>query len=253
MKFNKAKQRMLEGKAAIGAEVGLGSPLSAEMISPLGFDYVVVDNQHGAWGEESTMQAFRGIALGSAVPMARVRQNDFGLIGRLLDQGALGVIVPMVNSVEQAQAAAFAVRYPPRGGRSGGAFGVGFYGPDYHDWIDDEVFLAIQIETAQARERADEIMAVEGVDGCWIGPGDLGMSMGLDRSTPEGAEAHTAAVQSIIDACERTNKISGISMGSVADAQPWLDRGCLFVTVGADSEWMLDGAQEALRQLGRLP
>ena len=124
MTKNTAKQRLLEGKPAIGAEVGLGSPLSAEMISPLGFDYVLGVDQHGAWDDRSIFEAFRSIALGQATPMARVRQNIFSLIGRLVDSGALGVVVPMVNSVEEAEAAAFAIRYPPRGGRSGGPFGA---------------------------------------------------------------------------------------------------------------------------------
>ena len=109
--------------------------------------------------------------------MARVRQNDFGAIGRLLDMGALGIIVPMVHNAEIAKAAAFAMRYPPRGGRSGGAFGVGFHGGgEYMSWADDEVFLAVQIESAEGLNNAEEIMAVEGVDGCWVGPGDLGIS-----------------------------------------------------------------------------
>ena len=119
MAVNKAKQRMLEGKPAIGAEVGLGSPLSAELISPLGFDYVLVDNQHGAWADQSSMHAFRSISLGTAVPMARVRRNDFGLIGRLLDMGCMGIVVPMVNNAEEAEAAVFATRYPIRRSAAG--------------------------------------------------------------------------------------------------------------------------------------
>ena len=106
MRYNAAKRRMLEGKPAIGASAGLGSPVAAEMLSSLGFDYVLVDNQHGAWDDESTMYAFRSICLGSAVPMARVRANDYYAIGRLLDRGALGIIVPLVNSAEEASAAA---------------------------------------------------------------------------------------------------------------------------------------------------
>ena len=248
MVVNLAKQRMLEGKPAIGAEVALGSALSAELVSAMGFDFVVVDNQHGRWDDESTMWAFRSIALGSAVPMARVRQNDYGAIGRLLDCGAMGVIVPMVNSVAEAEAAANAMRYPPRGGRSGGPFGTGFLGPDYEKWIDDEVFLAVQIETIRAVERADEIMAVDGIDGCWIGPGDLGKSMGIDR----GSEAHTAAVRRAIEACHKTNKIPGISMGEAEEAQRWIDEGCLFVTAGYDKGWVIEGAERTLRTLGRL-
>ena len=121
---------MLRGEPSIGAEAGLGSVLSAEMLSRVGFDYVVVDMQHGAWTETSVMHAFRAIALGTALPMARVRSNDFGLIGRLLDIGAMGVIIPLVNSVEDAEKAVLAARYPPLGGRSGGNFGTGFLSAD---------------------------------------------------------------------------------------------------------------------------
>ena len=102
---------MLEGKPAIGAAAGLGAPLGAEILSHAGYDYVMVDNQHGAWDEIGTMLAIRSICLGSAVPMARVRKNDYCAIGRLLDIGMLGIVVPMVNSVAEAEAAAYAARY----------------------------------------------------------------------------------------------------------------------------------------------
>lgn len=252
MTVNLAKQRMLEGKPAIGATVGLGSPLSAELMSAAGFDFIVVDNQHGRWDDQSTMWAFRSIALGSAVPMARVRQNDYGAIGRLLDIGALGVIVPMVNSAAEAEAAAHATRYPPRGGRSSGPFGAEFWGQDYEQWIDDQVFLAVQIETIQAVEHAEEIMAVEGIDGCWIGPGDLAKTMGIDRTTAEGSEVHTVAIRRAIEACHKTNKIPGISMSTAEDCQRWIDEGCLFVTAGWDNGWVLEGAEQTLRKLGRM-
>ena len=251
MRINTAKRRMLEGKPAIGGAVGLGSPLSAEILSLAGFDFVLVDNQHGFWEDNSTMLAFRSTCLGPAVPMARVQQNDFYAIGRLLDRGALGIVVPMVNSVEEAKAAAFAARYPPRGGRSVGAFGVGFYGSDYLSRINDEVFLAIQIESVRAVNHAEEMLAVDGVDGCWIGPADLANSMGVDLSTPEGAAAHEAAILRVLEACRKTNKIPGIAGGE--DAQRWIKHGFLFVTAGGDGGFVYRGARETLRKLGRLP
>ncbi len=251
MTVNSAKRRMMEGKVAIGAESGLGSPLSGELISPLGFDFIIVDTQHGSWADERAMLALRGIGLGSAVPMARVRRNDYGLIGRLLDMGAMGIVVPMVNNAEDAEAAVFATRYPPQGGRSIGPFGTGFLGPDYDDWADDEIFLAVQIETAEGAKNAEEIMAVEGIDGCWIGPGDLSRFMRLDLGTPEGKTAHTAAIRGIIEVCRKTGKIPGISMGTAPDAQRWIGEGCLFVTAGVDSKWVVEKARETLRYLGR--
>ena len=242
---NTAKRKMLRGEPSIGAEAGLGSTLSAEMLSRIGFDYVVVDMQHGAWTEESVMHAFRAIALGTAMPMARVRRNDFGLIGRVLDIGAMGVIVPLVNSVEDAANAVHATRYPPLGGRSGGNFGTGFLGDDYPERANEEIFLAVQIESAPAVERAEDIMAVEGVDACWIGPHDLSASMG----TAPGTDEHTAAIRSVIAACRKTGKIPGISLGDHELARFWIDEGCQFVTCGDDGGWMTTGAQAALDAL----
>ena len=97
MKKNKAKEKMLRGEIAIGGEVNLGSILSVENVASMGFDFVSVDNQHGAWDELSTMQAFRSIALYDTTPMARVRSNDYGAIGRMLDIGPLGLVIPMVQ------------------------------------------------------------------------------------------------------------------------------------------------------------
>jgi len=221
------------------------------MLSLAGFDFVLVDNQHGSWDDDSTMLAFRSICLGSAMPMARVQRNDFYAIGRLLDRGALGIVVPMVNSVEEAEAAAFAARYPPRGGRSAGAFGAGFHGSDYKSRIDHEVFLAVQVESEQAVNCAEEILAVDGVDGCCIGPVDLANSMRIDLSTPEGAEAHEAAILRVLEACRKTNKIPGIWVGN--DAQRWIEKGFLFVLTGGDVGFVHQEARESLRNLGRLP
>ena len=251
MAINTAKARMLEGEPAFGAEVNLGSALSAELLSPLGFDFILVDNQHGAWDDDSSMSAFRSIGLGVAMPMARVRRNEFGAIGRLLDRGAMGIVVPMVNSVEEAEAAAEAVRYPPIGGRSGGAFGTGFLGDGYMQWANDEIFLAVQIETVRAAEIAEQILAVEGIDGCWIGPGDLSMSMGVDLSDAAGWQAHDDLIVEVFKACKRAGKIPGIYTPSASEALRRAEQGGLFLTSGGDGPWVVEGARQTLRDLGR--
>jgi 4-hydroxy-2-oxoheptanedioate aldolase len=250
MRVNTVRRRMLEGKPAIGALAVLGSPLAAEIFSLLGFDFVLVDNQHGSWNQDGTISAFRSICLGSAVPMARVQQNDFYAIGSLLDRGALGIVVPLVETVEQARAAGFAVRYPPQGGRSSGAFGAGFHGSDYESWINDEVFLAVQIETKLAVEHAEEIMAVDGIDGCWVGPADLAKSMGVDLSTQEGKEAHESAILKILATCRKAKKIPGI-WASAGDAERRIEQGFLFVVVGSDYELLVNGTNRTLRKLKR--
>lgn len=249
MSINTAKQKMLHGKPAIGAGVFLGSYLAAELLSGAGFDWVLVDCQHGNWQDENALLAFRAISSGSAVPMARVRHNEFSAIGRLLDLGALGIVVPMVNSADEARAAAHAVRYPPRGGRSMGAFLASYHGADYAEWADDQIYLAVQIESAQAVEHAEEILAVEGVDGCWIGPVDLARSMGINLQTPEGRQAHEAAVLRVLAACRKTHKIPGIDGNGEAQARRWLDHGFQFVTTIGDAGLISEGGRAILDRL----
>ena len=251
MAINTAKQRMLNGEPAFGAEVNLGSSLSAELLSPLGFDFILVDNQHGAWDDNSSMTAFRSIALGVAMPMARVRRNEFGAIGRLLDRGAMGIVVPMVNSVEEAKAAVEAVRYLPIGGRSAGAFGTGFLGGEYMQWANDEIFLAVQIETVEAAAVAEEILSVEGIDGCWVGPGDLSYSMGVDLSDPTGWQAHDDLIVQVFEATMRAGKIPGIYTPSASEALRRAEQGGLFLTAGGDGPWVVEGALNTLKELGR--
>jgi 4-hydroxy-2-oxoheptanedioate aldolase len=241
LKYNLAKQRMLEGKPAIGAAATLGV-LGAEALARAGFHYILVDDQHSLWQPEQIVHAFQVIRLAGGVPMARVQKNDFGQIGAMLDRGALGIIVPMVNTVEQAQAAAFACRYPPRGGRSEGAYNVSMYGPEYSKRIDDEVFLAVQIETAEAAERAEEILSVDGVDGCWIGPADLARSMGLQHGAPEAEPA----IQHVLDVCKRIGKIAGIAC--VGKGLPRMKQGFLFVTPASDYAFVVNGAAAMLQQ-----
>jgi 4-hydroxy-2-oxoheptanedioate aldolase len=241
---------MLAGEPALGLVLEAGSSLVATALARTGFEFLLVDNQHGDWDDQRSLGAFQGISLGTAVPMARVRGNDFYAIGRLLDRGALGIVVPMVNSAAEAQAAAFAMRYPPRGGRSIGATLAGFHGPDYAGWIDEEVFLAVQIETAQGLACAEEILAVDGVDGCWVGPSDLGRSLGIDLRTPEGAAAHEKAILTVRDACRRAGKIPGLYCFDLPDAQRWLRHGFQFVTIGTDTDLLVQGSAGILRELG---
>lgn len=252
MRANHAKRLMLAGQPALGARAGLGSPLAAELLSRAGFDWVVVDCQHGNWEDDGALAAFRAICLGPAAPMARVRQNDFAAIGRLLDRGALGIIVPLVNSAEEARAAVYATRYPPLGGRSWGPFLAGYLGADYEQAAEPEIFLAVQIESAQAVAQAEAIMAVEGVDACWIGPKDLARSMGVEVNTPAGAQAHEAAILQVLAACRATGKIAGIDGGTEATGRRWLERGFQFVSVTNDS-WLLSHGGQALVERLRPP
>lgn len=245
MYTNKTKRQLLEGKPVIGIGATLGSPLGAEILALAGFDFVNVDNQHGSWTDESMLHAFRGICVGGATPFTRVSSNDSFAIGRALDRGALGILVPLVNSPEEAQAAVDAVRYPPTGRRSFGPFACDMYGADYAERADEEVYLGIQLESMEAVERADEIMAVEGIDGCWIGPNDLAMTMGADVRTADGKARVEWAIMRVFEACTGTGKIPGIA-ASPATAGSWLDKGFRFVTISGEAALLRARAQEVL-------
>jgi 4-hydroxy-2-oxoheptanedioate aldolase len=246
VKINTVKRNLSEGRPALGVCNGFGSPLAAEAYSKSGFDFVLLDHQHGLWDDHTGWLAFQAISRGPAMPMARVTWNDFAAIGRLLDRGALGIMVPMIESAEAAKTAALAMRYPPRGNRSFGPALTQYHGADYADWIDAEVMLMVQLESAVSVERAEEILAVDGVDGCWVGPVDLARTMGVDLGTPAGLAAHDRALGRILRACRNTGKFPGIFGGSLASTQRRLEQGFLFVTVD-DGAVVSAGAQAALR------
>jgi 4-hydroxy-2-oxoheptanedioate aldolase len=246
MVINTARKLMLEGKPALGAACGNGSPLTAQLLALAGFDYVLIDDQHGLWDPTAIVAAFQTIQLAGSIPMARVRKNDFATIGAMLDRGAMGIVAPLVNSVEDAEAAAYAMRYPPRGGRSFGPYGCRNYGPDYADWIDDQLFLAVQIESREAVENVDAIMAVDGIDGCWIGPNDLGRSMGLDLTRAADVEAHQAAIARTLEACKTTGKIPGIAFGPTKEL---IEQGFQFLTPGSAEGFVSEGSRELLQRL----
>lgn len=249
---NHAKGRMLRGEPAFGLGLGSGSPVIAETLSHSGADWVMLDLQHGSWDPASTIHALMGIATGTATPFVRVLKNDFAMIGRALDEGALGIIVPNVDTAADANAAAQAARFPPAGLRSWGWGRARAYGADYGYRINEELLLTVQIESAVAVDNAEAIMATPGVDGCFVGPADLLVSMGGSPREPEAhAEQLERSIERIFAACRNTGKIAGISCPTPAEAQRRVDQGCLLVTTGYDVLMAAGQATANLEQVGR--
>lgn|GEM_PF-2504356 len=180
----------------------------------------------------------------------RITRNDFTMIGRLLDEGMLGIVVPMVHTVEDARAAAAACRFPPVGTRSWGWAHASIYGDDYPNWINEQIFLAVQIESAQAVENAEAIMAVPGVDGCWVGPADLALSMGIHPRDAAKNESHQRALERVIAACRDTGTIPGFAANTPEEAVRRAEQGFRYLTAGSDSGFLLDGASAGLKTLG---
>jgi len=250
MRTNKAKAKMLAGQPAFGYSLGLGSPLAAEALANCGVDFILLDTQHGSFGPDSTIASFLAMAKSSAVPMARVARNDYTLIGRLLDEGAMGIVVPMVHTVEDARAAAAACRWPPTGQRSWGWGSAARYGDDYPDHINDELFLAVQLESIQAVENAEAIMSVPGVNGCWVGPADLAFSLGIHPRDAAKDDRHARALERVVAVCRDTGKVPGLSCSGPEEARDRAAQGFRYLTAGGDMGLMLAAAKAGLVTMG---
>jgi len=209
----------------------------------------MIDGQHGSFGSDSTITTLMAIAAGGATPMARVAANDYTRIGRLLDEGALGIVVPMVHTAEDAKRATDACRYPAVGTRSWGWARAGSYGDDYPHAVNEEIFVGVQIESAQAVQNAAAILGTEGVDGCWIGPSDLTLSLGYRPGSEDGTKALNEAVDKVEAAANETGKILGFACSGPEQARLFADRGFRFLTAGSDVGFMLAGAKQALAVL----
>jgi 4-hydroxy-2-oxoheptanedioate aldolase len=241
---------MRQGQPAYGYAMGMGSPVVAELLSSTGIDFILLDTQHGSFGPDATNLALMAMAAGTAVPMARVATNNYTAIGRLLDEGAMGIVVPLVNTREDAQAVADACRLPPQGKRSWGWGGARRHGEDYPARINDELFVAVQIETLEAVDNAEAIFSVDGIDGCWIGPADLALSIGIHPRDMANDDRHQRALERVIEACHNTGKTPGYAAFTPEDALRRAEQGFLYLTAGSDSGFMMSGANAGVRTLG---
>lgn len=192
------KPRWAAGEVTIGAWCMIPSALTAEALGQAGFDWVLIDMQHGCMDYETALAMIRAVDLSSAVPVVRVPWNDPGIIGRVLDAGALGVIVPMIQTAEDARRAVEACRYPPAGRRSFGPVRVGLRdGPGYFGGANDRIAVIPMIETAEALAEVEQIAATPGVDALFVGPFDLSIALGLPPGDNDGKPVFDEAIAKV--------------------------------------------------------
>jgi len=234
---NTFKRALLQGKPQIGLWAGLCSAYSIEIVAGAGFDWLVIDGEHAPNTLQSTLAQLQSVAAYPVAPVVRPAWNDAVQIKQILDAGAQTILVPMVQSAEEAAAAVAAVRYPPQGIRGvGSALARSSRWnriPDYLRRANDEMCVLVQIETPRAVDALEQILAVDGVDGAFIGPADLAASMGY-LSEPD----HPAVAQVIERTIERivaSGKAAGILHGRVEQARRYLSLGASFVAVGVDA------------------
>ena len=230
------RDKWASGGTAFGVWAALPDAFAAELMCVPGVDYVCIDQQHGLVDYSDMVSMLRAIEGRKTVPLTRVSANEAWLIGKALDAGIQGVVVPMVSTRAQAEAAVAACRYAPKGVRSFGPVRASMV-LDSRDVavMGDSMLCFVMVETREGVENVDAIASTPGVDGIYVGPADLALGLGLlpnlDKEEPE----HIAAVERILAACNEHHIIAGIQCGSGKSARKFADRGFRLVTFTKDS------------------
>lgn len=223
----------------------------AEWLGHSGYDFVAVDLQHGENDMANVQMMLQALSSTPAIPFVRVPTNHPMYIQRVLDLGAYGVIVPQVDTVAQAQAVAASVRYAPKGNRSWGPVrGTIYGGPDYFARANEEIVVLVMLESKEALGNAADILAVDGIDGCFTGPADLNITLGHSPDKlPQLGEDTEAGVAAIEAAARATGKLAGVHAFSNDDAKKRIAQGYRILTVMAETRLVRAGATESLKVL----
>lgn len=236
MSTNQLKQRWAEGKEAVGVWSTLGSPFAAELCAACDFDYLCVDLQHGLYHLDTMVPTLMAASRAAVTPIARVPVNQPQYIGKVLDAGAEAVVVPLVNSRDAAEQAVAATRYPPDGVRSFGPVRSGFFlGQAAPAEVNRQTLCLVMIETVQAVEQAEQICATPGLDGVYVGPADLAISMGLSPASARSSTEYTDAIEHVRKTCDACHIVPGIHTNGGEQARGYLDAGFRMVTLSSDA------------------
>lgn len=257
MMRSRLRDLLNEGKPAVGAQLRFGSPAVAELAGLAGFDWILIDTEHAPQTPVTVQAQVQAACCTPATPVVRITRTDPDLIKLYLDMGAMGIVVPFVNTPEEAKTGADACRYPPRGTRGWGphrAAGYGLFEEEYTAGIDDAVVYLPIIESAEAVDRIDAIMAVEGVDGCIVGPVDLCISLGVPFRFDH--PKYLDALSRVREAGQRAGKPVGHPLlGPVDDEENvrrQVEEGVRLLLVGGDEPVLKDGFRRAVEELAFL-
>ncbi|HSI39560.1 MAG TPA: aldolase/citrate lyase family protein [Xanthobacteraceae bacterium] len=247
MRENKMRTTLLAGGEVVTGWCGIPSSVSAELMAKLGFDAITIDMQHGAVDYADMLHMLQAISTSDATPIVRAPWNDPSFIGRILDAGAYGVICPMINSGDDADAFVRACRYAPVGQRSAGPLRASLYGgPDYIKMANETIMTFAMIETVEGLNNLEDILKAPGLDAIFVGPSDLSLAMG----GPAGFDPRTPAVYEAIEfICAKTIEagiIPGIHTGSVQYAKEMRELGYRFMAYLSDFRMLQSTVTRAL-------
>lgn len=251
MRKNTLKEIWANGGAVVNGWCSIPSSFSAEVMAHQGFDSICIDTQHGVVDYQVAVTMLQAISTTSVVPLMRVPWNDPARLMKALDAGAYGVICPMINNKEQAEALVSACKYPPMGMRSFGPIRAKYYGGggthgggDYHEFANDETLVIPQIETVEAIENIDEILQVPGIGAIYVGPSDLAMALGSQPRAGQKDPVVIEARKTIIAACKRHGIPAGIHTPSSEVALQMVAEGFQLTTIASDDRFLMTRAKE---------
>lgn len=245
------RSRVLAREWLAGGWLNLGSPITAEVAGTLGFDWLLIDHEHGPGGEDTMLAQLQAASATAAVPIVRIAANESARYKRALDMGAHGVMTPYINTADEARAMVSAMRYPPRGHRGvakfqrGAAFGGEF--EDYFAHAHERLLAVAQIETPDAVANASAIAAVDGIDVLFVGPTDLSYNLGIPDQLDHPVFLH--AVGNVVSAARAHGKAAGILVHAaplIAKCREW---GFTFVSLGSDGGAVRAGLAQNLAVL----
>jgi 4-hydroxy-2-oxoheptanedioate aldolase len=240
------------GEAAVNGWLSIPSAFATEVMAHQGFDSLTIDMQHGVVDYQAAVTMLQAVSTTPVMPLARVPWNDPVWIMKILDAGAYGVICPMVNTRADAEALVAACKYAPRGYRSWGPVRASIYaGADYKDYANDELLVLPMIETAEAVKNLDEILSVRGVDGVYVGPSDLSLTLGCTPKLDQTEAPVVEAQQRIVEACKRHGVVAGIHNATATYARQMIAAGYQFVTLASDSRFLAAKAAEEVAVVRR--
>lgn len=250
MRENNVKNKLKAGGVSVGSWLAFESPLSAEIMASAGFDWLMVDTEHGPIAGNAVINLINACRAAQCVPFVRVIWNESSLIQQALDMGAHGVLVPVVNTRKQAEAAVQDAKYPPLGGRScGGIRAPIAFGTDmatYRPRANDETLLMVQIETPEAAQNADDIASVEGVDVLFVGPNDLALTMNeWPLNWSKMSSAYKETIASIPRIAKQHGKHAGIQIFDPGFANDCVSMGYTFIGYSGDTGMLARAAKLA--------
>lgn len=250
MRENALRQAWAEGRRTVNGWLSMPSGFVAEVMAHQGWDSLTIDLQHGLIDYQTAVHMLQAISTTPVVPMARVPWLDPGILMKILDAGAYGVICPMIDSAAEVEQLVRACRYPPRGMRSMGPIRANLYaGADYARHANDTVLVLAMIETAEALADLDAILAVEGLDGIYVGPSDLSNALGCPPVLDPEEQKVVAAIEHVLRRAKDRGLAAGIHTATPAYARRMHALGFDFVSVASDARLLAQKSQEALAEI----